>query len=100
MLFEGQPITAHCGSEYLCIVKQPHGESIAIVDAIAIIRPDDSLDILEEPLRQDWYLDIGDGLIERAERLYLDYLEITGKGGSHNFSKDEIKQYSIKGRMM
>ena len=100
MLFEGQPITAHCGSEYLCIIKQPHGENIATVDAIAIIRPDDSLDILEEPLRQDWYLDIGDGLIERAERLYLDYLELTGKGGSHNFSKDEIKQYSIKGRMM
>lgn len=100
MLFEGQPVTAHCGSEYLCIVKQPYGESIARVDAIAIVMGDDSLTILEEPLQYDWHLDIGDGLFERAERLYLDYLELTGKGNSHNFSKDEIKQYSIKGRMM
>ena len=100
MLFEGQPVTAHCGSEYLCIVKQPHGESIATVEAVAIVKRDDSLAILEEPLRQDWYLDIGDELFERAERLYLDYLELTGKGSSHNFSKDEIRQYSIKGRMM
>ena len=98
MLFEGQPVTAYCGTEYLCIVKgNIRGDNFATVEVIARIDESDNL-IVEAPYLESWYVDIGDNSFDRANRLYSDYLELTG--ANSKFSKEEIQQYSIRGRLM
>lgn len=98
MLFEGQPVTAYCSAEYLCIVKgNIRGDNFATVEVIARIDESDNL-IVEAPYLESWYVDIGDNSFDRANRLYSDYLELTG--ANSKFSKEEIQQYSIRGRLM
>ena len=98
MLFEGQPVTAYCSAEYLCIVKgNIRGDNFATVEVIARIDESDNL-IVEDPYLESWYVDIGDNSFDRANRLYSDYLELTGANSI--FSKEEIQQYSIRGRLM
>ena len=98
MLFEGQPVTAYCSAEYLCIVKgNIRGDNFATVEVIARIDESDNL-IVEDPYLESWYVDIGDNSLDRANRLYSDYLELTGANSI--FSKEEIQQYSIRGRLM
>ena len=98
MLFEGQPVTAYCSAEYLCIVKgNIRGDNFATVEVIARIDESDNL-IVEAPYLESWYVDIGDNSFDRANRLYSDYLELTGANSI--FSKEEIQQYSIRGRLM
>lgn len=98
MLFEGQPVTAYCGAEYLCIVKgNIRGDNYATVEAIAQIDDTNNL-IIIEPHLEGWYVDIGEDKFDRAKCLYSDYLNLTG--ASSKFSKEEIQQYSIKGRLV
>lgn len=98
MLFEGQPVTAYCSAEYLCIVKgNIHGDNFATVEVIAQIDENDNL-IVKDPYLESWYVDIGDDRFDRANRLYSEYLELTGANSI--FSKEEIQQYSIRGRLM
>ena len=98
MLFEGQPVTAYCSAEYLCIVKgNIRGDNFATVEVIARIDESDNL-IVEAPYLESWYVDIGDNSFDRANRLYSEYLDLTGANSI--FSKEEIQQYSIRGRLM
>ena len=100
MLYVGQPITANCNKVYLCTVKEPIRDNFAIVEVIAIAKSDDTLALLEEPYLKDWFVNIGEDDIDRANRLYSKYLEMTGKSLLSDYTKEEIDRYSIMGRMM
>ena len=93
MLYKGQPVTANCREEYLCIVTEPHGELRGSVEAIAIIGRNDNLTILDEPIRQDWYVHND---FNHAEDLYAKYMKMKGLSSA----RKEDEPYLIRGRLI